>query len=73
MPEAYRQKFRAHAKTDRQTYVEFAREKKALFEKLCVSSKITTFEQLRELILLDFKSCVPESVVHLNEQSASLI
>lgn len=70
VPEAYRQKFRRHEKTARQSYVEFAREKKVLFDKWCASSKITTLEQLQELILLeDFKNCVPENlVVHLNEQ-----
>lgn len=75
VPEAYRQKFRAHAKTARQTHVEFAREKRVLFEKWCLSSKITSFEQLQELLLLeDFKSCLPESVVvHLNEQKVTTL
>lgn len=70
VPEAYRQRFRACSKAAKQTFVEFAREKRALFEKWCASTKITTLEGLQELILLeDFKSCLPESiVVHLNEQ-----
>ncbi len=70
VPEAYRQKFRAHVKTDKQTFVEFAREKQTLIDKWCAASKVTTFEDLKELILLeDFKRCVPETlVVHLNEQ-----
>lgn len=51
VPEAYRQRFRSHAKTSRQTYVEFGREKRALFEKWCLSSKTDTFEQLCELVL----------------------
>lgn len=38
VPEAYRQKFRSHAKTAKQTYVEFAREKRTLFEKWCFSN-----------------------------------
>ncbi len=73
VPEAYRQKFRACSKQAKQTYVEFAREKKTLFEKWCFSTKITTFEELQELVLLeDFKTCVPESVVvHLNEQKVT--
>ncbi|KAL0172150.1 hypothetical protein M9458_032461, partial [Cirrhinus mrigala] len=73
VPEAYRQKFRACSKTAKQTFVEFAREKKALFEKWCLSTKIATLEDLQELILLeDFKNCLPESiVVHLNEQKVS--
>lgn len=73
VPEAYRQKFRSHAKTAKQTYVEFAREKRTLFEKWCFSSRITTLEHLQELILLEeFKNCVPESVeVHLNDQKVT--
>ncbi len=41
-----------------------------LFEKWCFATKTTAFEDLQELVLLeDFKSCVPESlVVHLNEK-----
>ncbi len=60
-------------KTVRQTYVEFAREKKTLFEKWCFSNKVTNLEQLQELILLEeFKNCAPEAVgVHLNEQKVN--
>lgn len=69
VPEAYRQRFRAHKKADKQTFVEFAREKQNLFEKWCTASKATTFEALKELVLLeDFKSSVTETlIVHLNE------
>lgn len=43
------------------------------FEKWCLASKVTTFEELQELVLLeDFKTCVPENVVvHLNEQNVT--
>ncbi len=53
--------------------MEFAREKRVMFEKWCLSSKTTTFEQLQELILLeDFKTCLPEGVVvHLNERKVT--
>lgn len=70
VPEAYLQKIRKHMKTSSQTFVEFAREKTILFEKWCAASKISTFEQLKELILVEeFKNCVSEKiVVHLNEQ-----
>lgn len=72
--EAYRQKFQAQAKTARQTHMEFARQKRSLFEKWCLSSKITTFEQLQELILLeDFKSCLSEGIIHLNEQKVTAL
>lgn len=40
VPEAYRQQFIRHEKTARQSYIEFAREKKVLFDKWCASSKI---------------------------------
>ena len=70
VPEAYRQRFRSLQKSDNQTHVEFAREKCALFDKWCSASKVLTFDQLRELVLLEeLKSCLPERVVlYLNEQ-----
>ncbi len=75
VPEAYCQRFRNVMKTARQTYVEFAREKKTLFEKWCFSNKVTNLEQLQELILLEeFKNCAPEPVgVHLNEQKVNTL
>ncbi len=75
VPEAYRQKFRSHVKAASQTFVEFSSEKKALFDKWCFSSGISTLDQLRELILLeDFKACVPENVVvYLNEQKIHVL
>ncbi len=74
MPEAYCQKFRSHVKAASQPFVEFAREKKALFDKWCLSSGIYTL-QLQELILLeDFKAFVPENiVVYLNKQNVLVI
>lgn len=73
VPEAYRQRFRGHKKSSAQTYVEFAREKCVLFDKWCTSNKVTDFQTLRELILLEeFKSCIPERiVVYLNEQKVT--
>jgi len=70
VPEAYQQKFRKHVKTPSQTFVEFAREKTTLFEKWCTACKVTTFDQLKELILMEeFKNCISEKiVVYLNEQ-----
>ncbi len=70
VPEAYRQKFRSHAKTANQTFVEYAREKGVLFDKWCQSSKIINFEQLRELVLIeDFKNSLSDKiVVFLNEK-----
>ncbi len=73
VPEAYRQKFRSLVKTPRQTFVEFARDKANLFEKWCAANKVDTFEQLKELILLEeFKNSLAEKiVVYLNEQKVS--
>lgn len=73
VPEAYRQRFRSCSKSAKQTFVDFAREKIMLFEKWCFATITTAFEDLQELVLLeDFKSCVPESlVVHLNEKRIS--
>lgn len=70
VPEAYRQKFRLHVKTANQTFVEFAREKSALFDKWCQASKTRDYEQLRELVLIEeFKNSLPDKiVVYLNEQ-----
>ena len=70
VPEAYRQKFRGIRKPDSQTYVEFASEKENLFDRWCLSLKVTDFVQLRELMILEeFKTCLPEAVVtYLNEQ-----
>ncbi|KAK3876481.1 hypothetical protein Pcinc_018736 [Petrolisthes cinctipes] len=53
VPEVYRCKFHKARKTPNQTYVEFAREKKDFFEQWLRSKRITDFEQLSELILLE--------------------
>ncbi|XP_073768826.1 uncharacterized protein [Danio rerio] len=73
VPEAYRQRFRMHKKNSNQTYVEFAREKGILFDKWCTANKVSDFQALRELILLEeFKNCIPERVViYLNEQKVT--
>ncbi len=73
VPEAYRQKFRRRVKIPSQTFVEFAHEKTTLFDKWCDASKVTTFDQLKELILVEeFKYSISEKiVVYLNEQKVS--
>ncbi|XP_036003896.1 uncharacterized protein LOC118566311 [Fundulus heteroclitus] len=74
VPEAYRQKFRNHKRSNGQSYMEFAREKGMLFDKWCVASEVKeNFESLRQLILLeDFKNTLPDKmVVFLNEQKVS--
>lgn len=75
VPEAYRQRFRGSRKFEKQTYVEFAREKEIMFTRWCQSQKVENLDQLRELILVEeFKNCVPASVsTYLNEQKALTI
>lgn len=70
VPEAYRQRFRGLKKSSAQSYVDFAREKSLLFDRWCSATKITSFNALRELVLLEeFKNCLPERIlVYLNEQ-----
>ncbi len=69
VPEAYRQKLWDYSKFDKQTFLEFARDKRNMLEKWCAASKVNTFQGVQELIPLeDFKNCLPESlVVHLND------
>lgn len=75
VPEAYRQKFRRLRKSDKITYVEFAREKETLFDRWCTSEQAQTRQQLRELILLEeFKNGIPEAVAtHLNERQVTTL
>lgn len=70
VPKAYRQHFRGCRKVEKQTFVEFSREKEILFNRWCRSHKVETKEQLRKLILLEeFKNCVPEAVAtYLSER-----
>ncbi len=72
-PEAYRQKFRTLFKSEKCTYLEFARVKENMFDRWCSSVKVTTKEQLRVLILLEeFKNCVPNAVaMYLNENKVT--
>ncbi len=75
VPEAYRQKFRNLTKVDECTHVEFAREKENLFDRWCISMKVTSKEQLRELVLSEeFKHCVPHAVAtHLTEHKVNTL
>ena len=75
VPEAYRQRFRGLQKSDRLTFVEFAREKEIIFERWCTSQHAHSREQLRELVLLEeFKNCVPETVaMYLNDQKVNTL
>lgn len=75
VPEAYRQRFRKHKKNPMQTFAEFAREKGVLFDKWCTASKVSDFDSLKELLLLEeFKGCLSDRiVVYLNEQKVTTL
>ncbi|KAJ8038132.1 hypothetical protein HOLleu_19119 [Holothuria leucospilota] len=72
VPEAYRQKFRKYRKADTQTYVEFAYQKERHFDRWCASKKVSTFDTLRQLMLVEeFKRCVNYDIkTHLEENKA---
>ncbi|KAJ8019806.1 hypothetical protein HOLleu_41546 [Holothuria leucospilota] len=72
VPEAYRQKFRKYRKADTQTYVEFAYQKERHFDRWCASKKVSTFDTLRQLMLVEeFKRCVNDDIkTHLEENKA---
>lgn len=63
VPEAYWQKFRRLRKKQDQMFVEFVREKEALFDRWCFSIGVTDFNQLKQLVLMeDFMNSLPEVV-----------
>ena len=66
IPEAYCQKFRESKCKEGQTYMEFAQQKEALFNRWCTCTAQqagNSFEKLKQLILLEeFKKCVPVKV-----------
>lgn len=71
VPEAYRQQFRELKSKEGQTYMEFARQKEALFNRWCTSQRVgDSFDKLKQLVLLEeFKGCVPVKVkTYLEEQ-----
>ncbi|XP_071061311.1 uncharacterized protein [Pseudochaenichthys georgianus] len=75
VPEAYRQGFRGMKKAAGQTYVDFVREKKVLFDRWCRACTADDIASVCELMLLEeFKNCVPErTVVYLNEQRVTTL
>ena len=76
VPEAYRQKFRSTTKQENQTYIEFGREKKRLFNRWCLSKEVdNNFEKLRQLLLIEeFKKCLPDEVkTYLDEKKVGTL
>lgn len=74
IPEAYRQKFRSLEKAGG-TFVEFAHDKRRLFERWCSSRKVEEFDALKELVLVEeFKRCIPPSIcTYLDEHGVSTL
>ncbi|XP_039504978.1 uncharacterized protein LOC120460978 [Pimephales promelas] len=72
VPEAYRQKFRTLCKGEKEAHVVFARELTTAFNRWCMASEVTTFEELSNLIVLEqFKNSVPARIAtYINEQKA---
>jgi len=71
VPEAYRQKFRNLTKQDSQTYIEFAGQKEALFDRWCAAKTVEKdFNKLKQLMLVEeFKKCLHSDVkMYLDEQ-----
>lgn len=71
--EAYQQRFRKLRNSDQETYVEFTREKERTFDRLCVSHKVVTRKDLKQLVLIEeLKNRLPQAVaicsLLLNEQ-----
>ena len=75
VPEAYRLRFRRYRKTDRQTYVEFAREKEQLFIRWCAGQNVADYAQLCQLVLMEeFKDCLPDALsMYVSEQRATTL
>ena len=69
VPEAYRQKFRDLKKFPNQTFVEFARVKEQLMNEWLMSKEVSTYDELKELMLIEeFKSCCTRELkLHLEE------
>ena len=76
VPEAYRQNFKNYKKLDKQTYTEFAHEKKALSDRWCASKEVAKdFEKFKQLILIkELKACVPTNIkTYVDEQKATTL
>lgn len=69
VPEAYRQRFRAWRKGERQTHVEVTRELCNHFDRWCSTSNVKSFSELREMMIIEqLKNIVPDQIaVYINE------
>lgn len=72
VPEFYRQHFRTWKKSEKQSYLEFARDLQMHFSRWCSAAEVGDFEGLCNLIVLEqLKNLVPSCVaVYVSEQKA---
>lgn len=75
VPEAYRQRFRTWEKSVKQTHIEFARELCTHFSRWCGALKVSTYEALCDLIVLEqFKNSVPGHIaVYISEHKVKTV
>ncbi len=75
-PKVYHQKFRMYSKTDKQTFVAFAREKEQLFDRWCNSERVNkNFDKLKQLLLIEeFKQCIHVDIrTFINEEKTETL
>ncbi|XP_061744139.1 uncharacterized protein LOC133543542 [Nerophis ophidion] len=74
-PEAYRQRFRNWRKRANQTHAGVARELSTYFNRWLTSESVSTYENLRDLLILEqFKNIVPDRIAtYINEQKAKSV
>lgn len=75
VPEFYRQQFRTWKKSEKQSYLEFARDLQMHFSRWCSAAEVSDFKGLCNLIILEqFKNSVPSRVaVYVSEQKAQTV
>ena len=75
VPEAYRQRFRNHQKSHKQTYAEVGRELSNLFHRWLAAEAVEDFESLRDLMIVEqFKNILPERVaIYVSEHKVKTV
>ena len=75
VPEAYRQNFRSHAKSDSQTWTEYLKHKERSFDRWKKSRNTVSLADMKNLILLEeFRNHVPKLVrLHLDDLDVTML
>ena len=76
VPEAYRQQFRGHVKSDQQTFSEFASEKVQLFDRWVRSCRCEReYNRLREVLLVEefVRKLAPELRTYISERKVGTL